>query len=244
MANESLQQILLNDITFCEIQHLETLANHLKMVLEVLDNYNDSYRKGLHDGVSTIAPYIQKLESVVDANQSYVSLNQIKELVERKSDELGDKEGHLGGALIGLYFSIANDLPSVKISNVSAGEETSMSEMTHKKAMRVLEDTIASADAVDSHGQLDEAIRFALKVLKENRWIPVEEKLPQDGVWVLAQVLEEGEHLWVPQIMCYQSGMHDWYCDLSNIGYLGNHIHDYKVIAWRPLPEYQVGSPT
>ena len=41
------------------------------------------------------------------------SLKDIKKLVERKSDELDGVMLDAGGVIIGLYFAIANDLPSV-----------------------------------------------------------------------------------------------------------------------------------
>ena len=41
------------------------------------------------------------------------SLKDIKEMIKRKADELDGKMLDAGGVCIGLYFAIANDLPSV-----------------------------------------------------------------------------------------------------------------------------------
>lgn len=82
---------------------------------------------------------------------------------------------------------------------------------------------------------------FALEKQEQDRWIPVTERLPKEkdaGIlkklgtdkrsdYVLATVEVKGERMTVTA--CTYDGKWDW-----NMKYA---FPDYKVIAWRPLPE-------
>ena len=93
-------------------------------------------------------------------------------------------------------------------------------------------------------GEILEALDMAISALKkqeEDRWIPVAERLPEEkdaGIlkklgtnkrsdYVLATVEVEGERMTV--MACTYDGKWDW-----NMKYA---FPDYKIIAWRPLPE-------
>ena len=48
----------------------------------------------------------------------------------------------------------------------------------------------------------------------KNRWIPIEEKYPEDGVNVLVQLKDDTDYLWEPEIMAYiieEDNWHDEY---------------------------------
>ena len=93
-------------------------------------------------------------------------------------------------------------------------------------------------------GEILETLDMAISALKkqeEDRWIPVAERLPEEkdaGIlkklgtnkrsdYVLATVEVEGERMTV--MACTYDGKWDW-----NMKYA---FPDYKIIAWRPLPE-------
>ena len=86
-----------------------------------------------------------------------------------------------------------------------------------------------------------EALTFAIAALEKQRWIPCSERLPEEkdaGIlkklgtdkrseYVLATVEVKGVRMTVTA--CTYDGKWDW-----NMKYA---FPDYKVIAWRPLPE-------
>ena len=93
-------------------------------------------------------------------------------------------------------------------------------------------------------GEILEALDMAISALKkqeEDRWIPVTERLPEEkdaGIlkklgtnkrsdYVLATVEVEGERMTV--MACTYDGK--WYWNMEYA------FPDYKIIAWRPLPE-------
>ena len=96
----------------------------------------------------------------------------------------------------------------------------------------------------ENHCQLPEAFEMAISALKKqeaDRWIPVTERTPEEkdaGIlkklgtdkrsdYVLATVEVKGERMTVTA--CTYDGKWDW-----NMKYA---FPDYKVLAWRPLPE-------
>ena len=119
--------------------------------------------------------------------------------------------------------------------------------MTPEEAIKELKERITLAENegyADTIPEYIEAMKMAVSALEKqekDRWIPVTEALPEEkdaGIlkklgtnkrsdYVLATVEVKGERMTVTA--CTYDGKWDW-----NMKYA---FPDYKVIAWRPLPE-------
>ena len=79
--------------------------------------------------------------------------------------------------------------------------------------------------AVDDLGEFCD---MAISALSENKgeWIPVSERLPEEGHVVYCQ-LTDGSHE-ILFLYVYSDGQMNW---------VGRRMSDYKVEAWRELPE-------
>lgn len=80
--------------------------------------------------------------------------------------------------------------------------------------------------------------RLAISALREQpRWIPVEERLPEnkDHDWVLAQVVEDSGYAHIPKVMEYRQNRNDWFEE--TYGWISEHNGAFKVTHWMPLPE-------
>ena len=91
----------------------------MKLVVEISETELENVRTYLQGkGEISINAQIERIANGVPLNECNAddcrSLADIKELIERKANALdGVPISDGGGACIGLYFSIANDLPSV-----------------------------------------------------------------------------------------------------------------------------------
>ena len=108
-----------------------------------------------------------------------------------------------------------------------------------KKVCRILDDVLANRPT--ERDSLIVATRSAFRALSEPHWIPVTERLPEEkdaGIlkklgtskrseYVLATVEVKGERMTVTA--CTYDGKWNW-----NMKYA---FPDYKIVAWRPLPE-------
>lgn len=108
--------------------------------------------------------------------------------------------------------------------------------MTIEEAIDILENAMFLGRDMDD---FNEAMVIVIEALKQNRWIPVSEKLPSDCNcdWVLAQIQEDNGYLWIPQVMEYRKEKDDWLSEDEHLGWLKNHNGAFKVVAWMPLPQ-------
>ena len=112
------------------------------------------------------------------------------------------------------------------------------------EALRDLLDTTREYPHLDGMTMFGDAIKVAISALEKQEqdgWIPATERLPKEkdaGIlkklgtnkrsdYVLATVEVKGERMTVTA--CTYDGKWDW-----NMKYA---FPDYKIIAWRPLPE-------
>ena len=99
--------------------------------------------------------------------------------------------------------------------------------MTNEEAIAFL-----NTDDYESKGYND-AVGMAIKALKDSRWIPVTERLPEEeGAYIVTERDKDMEY------PCYV--MREWYVNgkWSRVDTLG-----FEVTAWMPLPEpYEEGA--
>ena len=132
--------------------------------------------------------------------------------------------------------------------NIAITYYSNLADDCRRKASPERNDYMDLKDLAAEHAQLADWLN-ELKILREkvrtllekDRWIPVSERLPEEkdaGIlknlgtnkrsdYVLATVEVKGERMTVTA--CTHDGKWDW-----NMKYA---FPDYKVIAWRPLPE-------
>lgn len=70
-------------------------------------------------------------------------------------------------------------------------------------------------------------------------WIPVNEKLPENNVHVLAQMKRGEKYYYNPRIMKYDQTREDWW-DFTDVTWVKDACSDraqLEVIAWMPLPD-------
>lgn len=131
------------------------------------------------------------------------------------------------------------------ISALEKQEQTNTQSVnsTHTSRPNALESLNILEQAKDDKGSIPMSlVRLAFRnVFEQDRWIPVAERLPEEkdaGIlkklgtnkrsdYVLATVEVKGERMTVTA--CTYDGKWDW-----NMKYA---FPDYKIIAWRPLPE-------
>ena len=115
----------------------------------------------------------------------------------------------------------------------------SLREEQCNKVCRILDDVLANRPT--ERDSLIVATRNAFSALSEPHWIPCSERLPEEkdaGIlkklgtskrseYVLATVEVKGERMTVTA--CTYDGKWNW-----NMKYA---FPDYKIVAWRPLPE-------
>lgn len=100
-----------------------------------------------------------------------------------------------------------------------------------------------NTDDYESKGYND-AVGMAIKALEDSRWIPVTERLPEDGERVLATHLgginpnrQVIEHIYDKGFTC------GWDMDLNRDSPTFGHMYMGDVIAWMPLPKpYEEGA--
>lgn len=101
--------------------------------------------------------------------------------------------------------------------------------MTRQKAAEICQSIKFILDKADYSEEVEEALEMAIKALeREPKWIPVTERLPEEGLTVL--ILAENGHIEFGQR------------DENKWEWLAESIADYwteaeEVIAWQPLPE-------
>lgn len=91
---------------------------------------------------------------------------------------------------------------------------------------------------------IDKAIDEVRNKNNRNKWIPVSEKLPKEGEYVLCTVKElcdypDSDEFEVPDTYICQGSYHYSQNELNG-WYVNNHpdiAHGAEVIAWMPLPE-------
>ena len=99
--------------------------------------------------------------------------------------------------------------------------------MTEQVAIKHLEDHFEIHDDGRPHPFLDEAVRMAIKALRDSRWIPCSERLPEAHKNVL--VCEDDGEI---HLCRYNANMKRFFYDGSDWD-----IKLSEVIAWQPLPE-------
>lgn len=73
-----------------------------------------------------------------------------------------------------------------------------------------------------------QAFDVAIAALERDRWISVEERLPEYGEKCLVAFKLNGHNDWSIQVS---------YCYVQKEGFWSDCGRDYKAVAWRPLPE-------
>ena len=76
--------------------------------------------------------------------------------------------------------------------------------MTKEEAIYYLEDFLGACDDDDRPDSHDEAIKMAIAALREPKWIPCSERLPQTGTNVLVSYKDNDEHnnRWISKQLC------------------------------------------
>lgn len=89
-------------------------------------------------------------------------------------------------------------------------------------------------DDNEKHGYSERFHNFSIKLwnlpsadVRENRWIPVSERLPEKNVWVLVTVEQSGKRY--QEIMRRNNYTEAWTDDIDN--------YTDEITAWQPLPE-------
>lgn len=109
--------------------------------------------------------------------------------------------------------------------------------MTREEAAKVCQSIKFILDNEDYSEEVEEALNMAIEALEQEpmrgKWIPVTERLPEEGLTVL--ILAENGHIEFGQR------------DENKWEWLAESIADYwteaeEVIAWQPLPEPYEGS--
>lgn len=125
--------------------------------------------------------------------------------------------------------------------------------MTEQVAIKHIEDHFDIHNDGRPHPFLDEAVSMAIKALKDRRWIPCSERLPEvqltydifkrptgyisDPVLVTVKSKEVGgtRYYVATDIMTGRTMESvDW---LKSCGYGGSAVYSQEIIAWQPLPE-------
>ena len=150
------------------------------------------------------------------------SLKDIKKLVERKADDLDGVMLDAGGVIIGLYFAIANDLPSVTPQDI---DYKAQYERLSQKAEIVISQLRADRDRLMS---------LISVTPQETRWIPVSERLPTKEEYIANNglfIVSDGNRTYAEYFDVY-----------SSMKYFGEPAMngfrvDRCVTAWMPVPE-------
>lgn len=125
--------------------------------------------------------------------------------------------------------------------------------MTEQVAIKHIEDHFDVHDDGRPHPFLDEAVRMAIKALRDSRWIPCSERLPEvrlthdifkrpngyisDSVLVTVKSREvDGTRYYVATDIMMGSTLESVHW-LMSCGYGGSAVYSQEIIAWRPLPE-------
>lgn len=115
--------------------------------------------------------------------------------------------------------------------------------MTVAETKTWLNKLYARADITDEYGDMvdmqpyEEAVDMASKVLEQTRWIPVNERLPENSGRYLAYIVNEHDDKLQYIMTCEYlvDGYWNWYPD--------DECASDNVIAWMPLPKpYKVES--
>lgn len=96
--------------------------------------------------------------------------------------------------------------------------------MTREEAIKEL-----SVEYLGDSEKIKEAKRMAIKALEQTRWIPISERLPEDGTW---NCFTDGKHISVER---YKSDAIDHF--FPN----GRWFSLEEAVAWMPLPEHKAG---
>lgn len=122
--------------------------------------------------------------------------------------------------------------------------------MTNEEAIRIIKAECYVNNPLDIdrtifiNTALDTAVRSMEKELKENKWFPVTEQLPPEGIEVL--VTYEYKSITNPEriVYCVEAGNYyqgDW--GVESIKYLHPGAEPH-VIAWKPMPDAYYGEVT
>ena len=95
------------------------------------------------------------------------------------------------------------------------------------KVCRILDDVLANRPT--ERDSLIVAVQKAFDALEKQRWIPVEERLPEP--WDFVLVTDRRKDVRVCQM--HHNSSDGWYDECDNWMYFST-----SVIAWMPLPEY------
>ena len=111
--------------------------------------------------------------------------------------------------------------------------------MTREEAIEVIKQDIPCEHDTD----LIEALEMAIKALEQTRWIPVEDRLPEDGIYLVTVERTTGKPIIETKSFAKDLNRVDdydfpenkcgWYEYDSEYGYW----EDTDVIAWMPLPQ-------
>lgn len=102
------------------------------------------------------------------------------------------------------------------------------------RARRTIEDIKNTPES--NHVKAMKIVIEAFEKQKDNRWIPVSERLPEENksvlCWVKSTTIASGESY----ILGDYHNSH-WFLQVYEIGCASFPVKDYKVVAWQPLPE-------
>ena len=107
--------------------------------------------------------------------------------------------------------------------------------MTRERAIEVLKAWDLNWSDEFTANEFEQAFAMAISALSENKgeWIPISERLPKERQAVLCWAESTAERLDAEFIGMFDRG--DWFLQSD-----ANHLsfpHQYKVVAWMPLPE-------